>query len=147
MTPQTSLAKNISHTSVEKLWQNPFAVNQSLRRISRDSSSSVDGAVTFVVLIMELLFIKRMNSFSKNYMILLLFSLIQNFYITFAENLTNEQNISPKILISYLKAPWINFNSSWQHAVAPACRDDIVTLFESAEAGEMWALKSESSFC
>lgn len=69
--------------------------------------------------------------------------LTQNFVIILADNVTYERKTPTEVLTSFLKVPWINLDSSWADAEASTCRNDIATVFESADVGEMWALQSK----
>lgn len=84
-----------------------------------------------------------MNLSYKRCVTVLLVVLTHNFATTFAGNITWERKTLAKVLTSFLKVPWINVNSSWTSAEASTCRDDIETVFKSADVGEMWALQSK----
>lgn len=86
-----------------------------------------------------------MGWFNKNYIIISLLVLTQNFATNFANDVISKHETLSKVLTSFLKVPWIDLNSSWTDGVASTCKNDIVTLFESADAGEMWALQSKKN--
>ncbi|XP_048512297.1 nose resistant to fluoxetine protein 6-like [Athalia rosae] len=57
------------------------------------------------------------------------------------EEFIREQHDVGKLLTNYLKTPWINLNSSWADEVNTDCKNDIATLYESADAGKLWAIQ------